>query len=56
MKLNDGTEKRIALLRSALPYNDFSNNAFISLVSWLMIDSNFNVLPIFVDLTLGKQR
>jgi hypothetical protein len=53
MELNDGTGRRISLLVSTLPYSDFSNNAFIFSVFWLMIDSNSNELPIFVDSTLG---
>lgn len=53
MKLNDGSGARISLLISTLPYNNFSNDAFIFSVSWLMIDPNSNELPVFVDSTLG---
>jgi hypothetical protein len=53
LKLNNGTGKRLALLVSTLPYSDFSNNTFIFSVSWLMIDSNSDELPIFVNSTLG---
>lgn len=53
MKLNNGTGKRMALLITTLPYNDFSNNAFIYSVNWIIIDSNSDELPIFVNSTLG---
>jgi aromatic ring-cleaving dioxygenase len=53
MQLNNGSGKRIALLVTTLPHNDFSNNVFIYSVSWLMINPSSSELPAFVNSTLG---